>query len=289
VLGGLKSVTQTDVVQFFLIAICFAIPSLLAVLGVTYSSETRPFLAVDFEAIPFELAAYLTFPILFVPFSQDLAVRTKAAQSSKQAKIGIIVGVSIYAFVVAASVHIGVYARQHGITLVDTETVVGQFFLYAFPAMHAFVAVAIAAAIASTLDSWTYSAILIVASDILPHSHTKDSPPKHRVIIGAIIVLTLALTVALAVQQILALILLALYIYVAVLIPSALGRKLGLRDLPLAVLASATAICMATMHFADIAVPYQPYTFPFAHAVAVALTAFIPSCRRSHHPDEEKP
>jgi SSS family solute:Na+ symporter len=279
VLGGLRSVTQTDILQFILISAFFAIPSILAFVGFASHSNGGTVAAPEFEAIPFELAAYLTFPLLFVPFSQDLAVRARAARSLGQARVGIAIGVVMYAVVVAAAVHIGVYARQQGLVLSDTETVVGSFFNHSFPALHAFVAVAVAAAIASTLDSWTYSAILIVAADLLPGRVNKAAPPKHRIVIGAGIVLALALTVALAVQEILALILLALYIYVAVLVPSALGRRLGLRDSVLAFLATITALSMIAAYVASIDVPLQPYTFPALHAIAVSVAVLLPACR----------
>nr|VFK60347.1 MAG: Na+/proline symporter [Candidatus Kentron sp. TUN] len=227
--GGFTSVTKTDILQFFFIALFLLIPIILFVAfktGATFEPQ-----AVQYETMPVNLFILLGMPLLFIPLSQDINIRAKSARNKRHAVLGLLLGGIMYSSIVIASSFIGIYLKKSGINLADPEMAYTTFFQTHFEAIGIFAVLAALAAIVSSMDSYALNAISSVSKDLLGEKFGEPSMGKRASIrISGIAVFVIALSVALFFQQILALILLSLLIYVSVLLPIALARRLAVPD-----------------------------------------------------------
>ncbi|PUB90998.1 MAG: hypothetical protein DBP01_04615 [gamma proteobacterium symbiont of Ctena orbiculata] len=229
--GGFTSVTKTDILQFIFIALFLVTPTVLFVFFKAGTVSVAEHQAAQFETMPVNLFILLGMPLLFTPISQDINIRAKSARNKKQAVSGLLIGGLIYSSIVIASSFIGVYLKKHGVELADPETAYTTFFQTHFEAFGILAVLAALAAIVSSTDSYALNAISSVSKDLLGEKFGALSMGKKSSIhISGIVVFTLALAIALFFQQILALILLSLLLYISILMPIALARRFNVPD-----------------------------------------------------------
>ncbi|MCK4664999.1 MAG: hypothetical protein KAT68_19170 [Bacteroidales bacterium] len=230
-LGGFVSVTRTDIMQFFFIAFLFIIPVayffLFKEAHILKTNHTQP----TFQAMPMNLIILLAFPLLYIPFSQDINIRAKSAVTKRQATLGVIWGGIFYSLIIISSTYIGITLAKNGIILDDTEKAFSTFFKEYYPHIGIIAIIATLAAIVSSLDSYSLNAISSMSNDILLKLNPfKEKKQKVFIKISAILVFILSLGIALFFNKVLTLILTALLIYISTLVPIAFGRKFKLPD-----------------------------------------------------------
>lgn len=229
--GGFSAVTNTDVLQLFFIFLFLLIP-------VGYFISTNEFTIAPnsikpdlFAPMPTQLMILLSISILFVPLSQDINIRAKSAKNNKNAIIGFIGGAIVYSLIVVACSYIGITLAVHGVKMDDTEQAFPTFFRHFFPSIGIFAILAGMAAIWSTLDTYLVNGITSVAQDILKKSNYFQKMEERKlIIVSGIIVFSLAMLAGLYFNQVLTLILTALLIYISVLLPIVIGKKLSIND-----------------------------------------------------------
>lgn len=230
-LGGFAAVTNTDVLQLFFIFIFLLIPVGYYLLTNQAAIPIHAAGKASFAPMPAELVIYFCIYALFIPVSQDINIRVKSAKDGRNARMGIFFGGIFYCLIVIACIYIGVTLAQHGITMKDTEQAFPTFFKHFFPTFGIFPILAGMAAIWSTLDTYLVNCITSVAQDILKKSHTfKILEERKLIIIAGITIFLLATLISLYFNEVLFLILTALLVYISVLIPVAIGKKLKIDD-----------------------------------------------------------
>jgi len=228
-LGGFSSVTKTDILQLLFVAIFLILP----VLYFVATSQTTEVIENNhqFATMPLNLIILLSISLIFLPISQDVNIRVKSAKSELEAKKGLIFGVIFYGLIILTATYIGISLGESGIEIGDTEQAYSLFFKNYFPKFGVIAILAALAAIISTLDSYSLNSITSLSNDILSKVGVfKNKSQKQLINIAGGIVFILAISIALFFNQILVLVLTALLIYVSVLIPIILGKKLGVKD-----------------------------------------------------------
>jgi len=226
--GGFTSVTRTDIMQFFFILFLFLVPiSYFFIFKENSAINISP--EISGQKMPINLMILLAFPLLYIPFSQDINIRVKSAVSKKKAILGVLLGAFIYSSIIIASTYIGITLAKDGIVLDDPESALSIFFKTYFPSIGIIAIIATLAAIISSLDSYSLNAISSISNDLLLKFRTNK---KQRTIINisALFVFTFSLIIALFFNQVLSLILTALLIYISVLIPIVLGKSIKIND-----------------------------------------------------------
>lgn len=227
--GGFSSVTKTDIIQFVFISLLFVLP-------VLYFSTTQGISEIQasplpFERMPLNLMILLSLPLLFIPISQDINIRVKSAINKKQARKGLLFGSFFYFTIIATSTFVGISMAQNGIVLDDPEQVFSVFFKTYFPKIGIISVIAALAAIVSSMDSYALNAISSISKDILfKFSLISKHGEKTIIKISALIVFIISISIALFFNQVLSLILTSLLLYVSVLIPISIGKKLKISD-----------------------------------------------------------
>lgn len=229
--GGFRSVTRTDVLQLVVIAFCLLLPmAYLAISGLDLKIDSQDY-SHDFASMPVNLIILLAIPVIFIPLSPDINIRVKSAKSDRDARVGLFVGVLIYAMIIIASSLSGITLGVENIKLVDPEQAFTVFFQTALPGVGVLAILAAFAAIVSSLDSYALNSITSVSKDLLPNAPVfREASEGTLIHISALMVFIIALMIALFFNQILTLILTSLLIYISVLAPIALARKLGTGD-----------------------------------------------------------
>jgi Na+/proline symporter len=251
--NGLMSVTQTDLLQYLLVT-GLLVPPIVWVALTASPTDVTP---VAQGVMPLDLFILLGFSVLFVPMSQDVVIRAKAARTPKDARIGFIVGGLSYFLIVAACIYSGYYLARSGIVLADPERALPLFFATYYPGIGVIAIVAVFAAIASTLDSWAFATIVSCANDVLKRiPGFRQKSDRTRVFWSSGLVYVVALAIALYYNKILTLILTGLLIYVAILLPLAIGNALRVRSTALFLTSLATILSICVVEIA--AIPVAP-------------------------------
>lgn len=283
--GGFAAVTNTDVLQLFFILIFLLLPvgwfiiqqpaltslspEIPGVLGET------PMMKDGFSAMPAEIIIYLGMLAFFVPVSQDINVRAKSAKNEWHARTGIISGGIFYCLTVIACSFIGITMAKHGITMNDPEQTFASFFRYFYPTFGIVAVLAGLAAIWSTLDTYLVNCIAAVAQDILMKNRfLKMLHEKKLIIIAGLLVFSMALFISLFANQVLSLILLALLVYISVLVPVAIGKKLKISDPIILCISCLTTGAIIVCEVFKINVSLKPVVYP-ASAVLCMLAGRI--------------
>ena len=230
-LGGFAAVTNTDILQLFFMFLFLLIPvGYYAV--IQEPAVPEPVLDNSiFAPMPGELIIYLFISAVFIPLSQDVNIRAKSAKNARHARRGLIFGAIFYALVVVACGYIGVTLAEHGIKIADNEQAFPTFFKQFYPTFGIFPILAGMAAIWSTLDTYLVNCITAVAQDILKNNnYFKKQEDRKLVIVAGIIVFSIATCISLYFNQVLSLILIALLVYISVLLPVAIGKKIKMND-----------------------------------------------------------
>lgn len=271
--GGLRSVSVTDIIQLVVILALLVIPAM-------FMGKAEPVVTTaGFANMPGNLMIFMAFPLVFIPVTQDLQLRIRAAKTAWIAKMGIASGGVLYVLIVAASIFVGVQLKEAGVVLDDPETALSHFFTSAMGDLGVVSVIAVLAAILSTFDTFVLSAITTIQNDILPQRRGQDGERRHLIITSAI---TFVLTISCATIFIsaLSLILLSLLIYVSVMIPFQFARRFGLSDpqMLLCGMLTISALVAAEVFLADFAL--KPMAFLVLHGLFIVIAAASNRLRR---------
>lgn len=229
--GGFSSVTKTDILQLVFIAFFLVLPTIFFLLFKNSSFSINTNENYTFSQMPINMIILISVPLLFIPLSQDINIRVKSAINKKHAILGLLIGVCFYSTIIIVSTTIGISLARGGIVLNDPETAYSTFFKLHFNTLGLFAILAAIAAIVSSMDSYALNGITSVSQDILSNIKPfKYKHPKKLISISAFIVFVISLSIALFFNQILALILTSLLIYISMLLPIAIGKFLKLSD-----------------------------------------------------------
>lgn len=275
---GFDAVTNTDIFQLLLMLGLYAVPLILIFFGSNSPSSTSGLLTEP-KPTPITLLIYLSLPFFFIPVSLDTSVRVKAASSLTTARTGLIVGGALYVLFVGLSIGVGVFLREGGHTIDQPEKVLAYFFDSYLGEFRILGTIAVLAAIASTLDSFAFDSVASLSNDLLKPIHKRLAYTEKQVIaIASFAVLAISLTVALAFQQILGLILGAMLLYVGIFIPVAFGRFIRVPDKALLITSSATAIILLGCKLLNYTPPLEPLAYIVFHFILIAAASGI--CRK---------
>ena len=280
--NGLMSVTQTDLLQYLLV-FGLLVPPIAYVAASGTHFEAVP---VSQEPMPLNLAILLAFSLLFVPMSQDVVIRAKAARTSRHAILGFTLGGISYFLIVSACIYAGQRLATNGIMLPDSERALPVFFETHYPRLGLLAIVAVFAAIASTLDSWAFATIVSCSNDILKRTPGfRNRSDKARLLSASVVIYLAALSIAIYFNEILSLILTGLLIYVAVLLPLAIGNKIGLRSATLFLTSLLTISVIALVEIVVLPIAPKALVYPAFHIGLVMVCWLIPPLRSSRHAD----
>lgn len=228
-LGGLYSVTKTDILQLIAIVLFFLIP--VAYFGLVSNVDANISATIASQKMPINLMIMLSLSLVFIPVSQDINIRVKSAKNISKAVSGLLLGAFIYGVIIIASIYIGISLAENGVEIKDTEQAISVFFKTYYPQIGIFAILAVMTAIVSTLDSYSLNAITAFSKDILPHFKIFEKKLQKQLIqTSGMFIFILAISIALFFNQVLLLILTALLIYISILIPIAVGKKIGVND-----------------------------------------------------------
>ncbi len=271
-LGGIASVTRTDLAQLAVVVVLFVVPALGGLIMLQLSPADGP--PVAQTPLDTRTILLLSLSFLFVPLSQDVWVRAKRARSLGDAKIGVLVGVLIYGVIVALAITVGVASAHHGTALADSETVLPVFFKQHLGVAGIVPTLFVLAAVLSTLDSFMFNLMSALRDDVL-QLLTQEHARGGRLAISALLIVS-CLSIALFAQSVLSLVLTALMIYVSVIGPGLLCRRLRSHAITLWLPAGITLSTVLALGLLGIRVPGEPYSFFFGHlALIVIMTGIV--------------
>jgi Na+/proline symporter len=273
--GGFASVLLTDRVQFGVMTVLF-----LGIVGAAllFSTSPRPpgSNPLQVEAMPLDMVVLLGLPLLFLPASQDVHVRIHAASSLRNARLGCIGAAAAYLAFGIVAVSIGVVTARAGTVMDSPDMAAPSYLRNTFGAFAFLPMTAVLAAIISTLDSVLFAAATSLAYDAsrwLRRGSEQDPgiPPW----LATLVVLTAALAIGTAAPRILSIILPALIIYVAVLLPLLLGVILRVNHRWLAAVALGVLAITLLNELAGWRFPFRAFAVCFIHALLVILGLFL--------------
>lgn len=270
---GFQAVNKTDIFQLLLILFLFSIP-VIWVIGVSNLEYTKNI--NNLPMAPLSLLIYLILPLFFIPVSQDVNIRIKAAKSLKSAQRGLIVGGILYVFFIVTSLSIGIFMYNSGYVTNSPENILALFFENHLSSFSIFATIAVLAAIISTLDSFAFDAIASVSNDIF-HSNKKSKllKEKHIILLSTLIVFITGLIIAILYQQILSLILAAMLLYISIFIPVAIGKTINIKDSILVITTVITAILIIISKYISYTPPLEPIIYVTIHIILLLLSRII--------------
>ena len=231
VAGGFLSVTRTDVLQLICILLFLIIPILYFVIfNKTTIIEHKDYIH-HYSEMPVNFFILLSLAVLMVPISQDINLRIKSAKSKSNGVKGLIAAAIIYFIIVAFSAYPGYYLANHNIFMDDPELSYTTFFKSVFGEFGIIGIIAALAAIVSSLDSFSLNSITSFIHDILDHNKSFEKiRHNNKIMLVSLFIYFFSLIVALYFKGIFKLLLTGWLIYIGVLIPIALGRKINISD-----------------------------------------------------------
>ena len=273
-LGGFSSVTKTDVLQLIFIVLFLIIP--LTYFTITSSDSGKNISNYSFAKMPLNYIILFSIPILFTPLSQDINIRIKSAKDSRNGKLGLLLGAFLYFSIVVASSLIGIYLAKNNFQLNDPETSYSFFFKNYFPEFGFIGIIAALAAIVSSIDSYTLNAITAFSNDILlPSKSLKKKSNKELIKISGTIVYILSLTISLFFNEILVLVLTALLIYISVLFPIALAKKIKVKDNFIFASSILTILFIVFIEFLKINIEFKVIVYTIFGLSSIFLSLFL--------------
>jgi Na+/proline symporter len=272
-MGGFAAVTKTDILQLLMLFIFLVVPVGYYLLIDHYPLPAQYPKEAAFAPMPVELMVYFFIYALFIPLSQDINIRAKSAKNIKHARAGIIFGGIFYSLIIISCSYIGITLARHGIKMTDNEQAFPTFFKNFYPAFGIFPILAGMAAIWSTLDTYLVNCITSVAEDILKKSsYFKKWQDRKLIITAGIIIFFIATIISLYFNQVLYLILTALLVYISVLMPIAVGKKIKMNDNTIFFVSIITATAIIICEVLKIEVSPKAVIYP-ATSVFIMLGA----------------
>ena len=271
--GGFSSVTKTDVIQLIFVVSFYILPILYLWVGSEIEMDRMS--SIQFETMPLNMVASFLLMTLLFPFSQDVNIRAKSAKSKKHAVVGIGLGIVLYMIISFISVSIGVILAKDGIALSDSESALSLFFHHYYPTIGIFAILAILAAIISTLDSMALNAITSLSNDILLKTPLfKKSSSKQLINTSGTMIFLFAITIALFFNQVLKLILMAIVLYVAVIAPIALGKRLKVSDNSLLLSSVISVVFIVFVELIGYTINLKALVYPVVGIILMLIVAW---------------
>ena len=271
--GGFSSVTKTDVLQLIFVVSFYILPVLYLWIGSEIEIERMS--SSSFEPMPLNIVGSFLLMTMLFPFSQDVNIRAKSAKSKKHAIVGIGLGIVLYVIISFISVSIGVILAKDGIALNDSEGALSLFFSHYYPTVGIFAILAILAAIISTLDSMALNAITSLSNDILlKTSLFKKSSSTKLINMSGIIIFLVAISIALFFNQVLDLILMGIVLYVAVIAPIALGKRLNISDDSLLISSILSVVLIVSIEMVGDMVELKAFVYPLMGIVLMLIVGW---------------
>lgn len=266
--GGYNSVTVTDVIQFILMALFYF--ALVGFTLLTNSQVEQVSVPVQGKTMDFDLILLLALSFLFVPVSQDVHLRVNSARSLKDARLGVILaGVCYFVFGVV-SVSLGISLARSGVVLASPDDAVATFLTSQFGAFAILPTIAVPCIVVSTLDSVLFASASSLAYDFWDRlSNGKTDKDTAHPRFATIIVLAIALAIATQAPQVLRLILSALVIYIAVLLPMLAGRYLDKSSKGVAILGLVALVICTAVEVYGVNAAYRVFVESGLHLLAV--------------------
>ncbi|MFN4174018.1 MAG: sodium:solute symporter family transporter, partial [Parachlamydiaceae bacterium] len=176
VVGGLKAVVATDVVQALFFLIVFFASFAFALLADEYSLKdtlmTHSSASLSYEKI----VGWLFMPMLFMIIEQDMAQRCFAANKPKTVTLATLVAGIVTLSIAAIPVFFGVLAKTENIEIKTGSSVLMMMIqTLSSPLLAAALGSAILAAIVSTADSLINAVSSNISQDFLPKSSVRTS------------------------------------------------------------------------------------------------------------------
>lgn len=265
--GGFAAVTNTDILQLFFMFIFLLVPVGYYLLTSRTAIPVRGSEHALFAPMPGELMIYFFIAALFIPLSQDINIRAKSAKNVRHARVGIFSGGIFYALIVIACSYIGITLARHGVKMTDNEQAFPTFFKQFYPTFGIFPILAGMAAIWSTLDTYFVNCITAVAQDILKKTYFKKFEDRKLIITAGIIIFSFATFISLYFNQVLSLILTALLVYISVLIPIAIGKKIKMNDNIIFLVSIITVVAIILCEILKIKVTPKAIIYPVIGAL----------------------
>ena len=266
--GGYNSVTVTDVIQFVVMDLCY-----FGLIGFTLwlaPAAASAAAAIPAKVMPLDYVLLLALPLLFVPVSQDLHIRINSAPRPASARVGVLLAGGVYLVFGLISVTIGRALAQAGTVLPSPDDAVPTFLRQHFGAFAIVPTIAVICVVVSTLDSVLFAAASSLSYDfwdrLTRNARQKDSAHPR---IATLLVLGLALIIALQASAILQLVLSAMVIYVAVLLPMLVGRLLNRSSRALGLVAFAVLAGVIALEAVAFAPPFRAFAYTLGHLVFV--------------------
>lgn len=273
--GGFVSVTVTDVVQLLFVMACLLLPMAYFAVVPAVVGPDAPADNASYAAMPLNLCILFSLSLLFIPLSQDTNLRIKAASTSRDAVVGLLVGAGFYGAIVLASSLAGMWYARSVPGLADPEHVFTLFFSQrgSWPAVLPIIAALMA--IVSSLDAYILNTMTAISQDIVGNlRRARTAHPGRDILVSASVTYVLALLVALYFNQVLSLVLFALLLYIALLGPIAVGNYLRL-PAPLVFRAAVViASLLVAYRLFGLALGPEAIVYPTI-GLSVMLTAFV--------------
>lgn len=176
VMGGLKAVVATDVVQALFFLVAFVSALLFALYVDSYSITESLQLQNQFSLSENKLIGWLLMPMLFMVIEQDMAQRCFAADSGKTVTWATLAAGVITLIICAIPVFFGVLAKVEGIDIQPGASVLMTMVQsLSSPVLAAIIGTAIIAAIVSTADSLINAVSSNISQDFLKSASVKTS------------------------------------------------------------------------------------------------------------------
>jgi Na+/proline symporter len=266
--GGYNSVTVTDVIQFIVMGTCY-----FALVGITLLMGGHAELgaaAVQAKSMDFDLILLLALSFLFIPVSQDVHLRVNSARSSKDARLGVILAGVCYFVFGLVSVSVGMSLAHSGVVLVNPDDAVATFLTRQFGGFAILPTVAVLCVVVSTLDSVLFASASALAYDFWDRlSIRKSDQDTARPRVATVLVLSVALVIAIQAPQVLRLILSALVIYIAVLLPMLAGRYFGKSSKGIAIVGLVALVLCIAVEVYGVSAAYRVFVESGVHLLAV--------------------
>lgn len=176
VMGGLKAVVATDVIQALFFLVVFALAFFFAVWVDDYSFKESISYQTSFNLDIAKVTGWLFMPMLFMLIEQDMAQRCFAARSGKIITMATFVAGIITLIICSIPVFFGVLAKVEGIEIRPGSSVMMEMIQsLSSPLLSAIVGSAILAAVVSTADSLINAVSSNIAQDFLKNVSVKTS------------------------------------------------------------------------------------------------------------------
>lgn len=274
--GGFNSVTRTDILQYVLITALLIIPVLFFVIN-HRDNLTANVVTHNFEVMPVDYIILLSIPMLFTPLSQDINIRIKSAKNAIHGKFGLIFGALFYCSIVVCTAYVGIYMGNHNVALSDPEQAVPSFFKSNFPKFGILAIIAALAAIVSSLDSYILNSMTSISNDIIKSVAKSRIGVSKTIRIAALITYIIAMAIALFFNVILALTLTSLLLYISILMPIVVGKKLKISGNGLFVGSIINITTIVIVEVLSLQISPKALLYPLFGCIVMVLVSLIKS------------